>query len=153
MRGYNKKGLSEVVTTLLFVLLALGAVLMVWFLVRGLISGGVGAVNVQKSCLDLELEVTSCTLSATDATVSVKRGNQETAEGVTLDGVNFVFEQTDGTAESVKKLFTINALETKSQSALFTDIGGTPIKVGVSGLITLNGAQSSCPESVRVNCV
>ena len=160
-RGFDKRGLSEVVTTLLFVLLALGAVVLVWYLVSGLIKGGTSSVNLEKACLDLEMEIVSCDFvnTANTANVVYKRGNNELPEGFSLVKLKLLFEMSSGETGSVEVsgVGTIpGALESKSKSVNFqTEFGLSgvvPAKVGVAAILLSDGKESACGESARVSC-
>ena len=54
----SRKGLSDIVTTVLIILLAIAAVIIVWAFVRNLIQQGTQGASAD--CLKLELESTSC---------------------------------------------------------------------------------------------
>jgi len=51
----NKKGLSEVVTTVLIILLAIVAITIVWFVVRNVIKSGSEEADIRKVSLDLNI--------------------------------------------------------------------------------------------------
>ena len=71
----NKKGISEVVTAILIILLVLGAVVIVWQVVRGTVESGASQVTSKAVCIgiDLSLQDVKCT-SAGVVTGIVKRG-------------------------------------------------------------------------------
>lgn len=161
LRG--KKGLSEVVTTLLFVLLALGAVLLVWFVVKGLISSGSTSVNLEQACLNLDLQVKSCSINAssTGMVVAYQRGNTNLPDGFTFDKTDLIFEFATGETKAVvNKGVLPGVLESKIENitigiqGLSTpgDLSAAPVRVGVSGVILANGKDSSCAESAAVTC-
>jgi hypothetical protein len=54
----NKKGLSDIIITLLIVVLALVAIGGVWFVVRNVLSSGTGETDVAAKCLSITLEAT-----------------------------------------------------------------------------------------------
>lgn len=159
---FNKKGLSEVVTTLLFVLLALGAVLLVWFVVKGLIGGGAANVNLQKACLDLGVEVKSCTIKADGSDVSVvyQRGNTEIPDDMKFNKLSLVFEMASGETSVVSVTdgaSVPDVLESKVKKVTIgesptDDLTDAPSKVGIAGVLLVSGSDSSCTESARVTC-
>ena len=156
----NKVGLSQVVTTLLFVLLALGAVLLVWTLVKSQITAGGTQIEFTSACLNLELEPVTCTYDSgtNTAAVTLKRGNKD--PGMTLSSIKLIFELFDGTgvAPDASSTSIPGILETKADSVSGTDAGfapaNVPTKFTVAGVLTNDaGVDHTCTESsIKVNC-
>jgi len=69
----NKKGLSDVVTTVLIVALSLVAITIVWVVVNGLISSNTGSIESQGDCLKTNLEIVSASSTGSEVTVVIKR--------------------------------------------------------------------------------
>lgn len=91
----QKRGLSQVVTTVLIILLVLVAVLIIWGFVRPTIEST--GEQVTADCLLIDLEAVNC--DGVD-TVTVKRG----ADSGDLTGVRFVFSggsTDDGVADNL----------------------------------------------------
>lgn len=152
----DKKGLSEVVTTVLLVLLALGAILLVWFLVKGQITQGSTQVTVTKGCIDVEMEAVSCTYNATAVSAAYKRGNMELSNGLVLSKVSLVFQNPDSTTTKKDTTNLPGLLETKKTIyTISSDLAGaTPVKMGVAGTLrTVDGQDLMCPEAARIPCV
>ncbi len=147
----NKRGISQVVTTLLFVLIALGAVLLVWTLVRGTITTSSDQIKVDEACLKLELEVVSCSLDvAGNPTVTYKRGNKD--PGLTVADVRLVFTDANGESTSVQNNVIPGALETKSTGVIATITN--PVEVSAAGVLTSeSGNDSPCQLSKAVKCL
>ncbi len=59
----RKHGLSDVVATVLIVLLALAAVAIIWSFIRPSLERSGTAVQTQSTCLEVEVEVKSCRLT------------------------------------------------------------------------------------------
>ena len=55
MRTQNKKGLSDIVTTVIIIVLSLVAIGIVWVVVRNLVEGGAEQIDVNQKCLAVEL--------------------------------------------------------------------------------------------------
>ncbi len=55
MRIENKKGLSEIVATLIIILLTLVAVGIIWVVIRNVVEGGAQQVDISQKCLAVEL--------------------------------------------------------------------------------------------------
>ncbi len=146
----TKRGLSDVVTTVLIILVALGAV--------GIIAGFLmpmikqSSSEISASCFSLKIEPVGCSINATNVIVQVKRN-----PGIaTLKELKLVFESTTG--ESKIKEITTEAdmpkeLETKLYIPARAEIGITPAKVSVAGVV-LNeaGNKKVCDASVKIDC-
>ncbi|MDO8460406.1 MAG: hypothetical protein Q7S74_04815 [Nanoarchaeota archaeon] len=68
----NKKGLSDVVATVLIVLLTLAAVAVIWTFIRPLFTTTGAQIDAQGQCLLSEIRPTVCTLTATTAIVTAQ---------------------------------------------------------------------------------
>lgn len=102
----NKKGLSEVVTTLIIILLVLVAIGIIWVVVQGLIKTNTGQINLLAECPQL---VISASTSDTDSpyTVSISRSD---STGKEITGYKFlVTGDTSATASG-----TATAVNTKT---------------------------------------
>jgi flagellin-like protein len=95
----NNKGISNVVTTLIFILLAIIAIGIVWALVNGIIGDSTGQIGLSSKCIEAsDLEITFADCGTDEAsgscTVSLQRGPTGTEiEGVVIrvsDGTNTV---------------------------------------------------------------
>jgi len=111
----NKKGLSEIVANLLIILLVLVSVGVVWVVVRSVISGGAGDIELGQFTFDVSIE--SAYVSGTDVIVSVRRS---VGGGSDLTGMNFTFlgagdsitiKKTGFLQEGGRRTFTFTAAE------------------------------------------
>ena len=78
MRIQNKKGLSAIVATLIIILLTLVAVGIIWAVIRNLVEGGAGQVDLSSKCLNVELSgvnVTENALIPGNYSVTLRRGS------------------------------------------------------------------------------
>ena len=89
----NKKGLSDIIATVLIVLLALAAIAIVWAFIQPTIRGGGEQIDVARKCLDAEVKPTACSAGTPTGTVTVQllRGAP--------DGILAVVEHADGTTD------------------------------------------------------
>ena len=53
----SKRGISQIVTTILIILLALAAIVIVWQAVRGTVEDTTDVLKSKSSCLDVELKI------------------------------------------------------------------------------------------------
>ena len=70
----NKKGLSDIIATVLIVLLALAAIAIVWAFVRPTIEGSGQQINVAQSCFNAEAKVTGCGATINKVNVQLIKG-------------------------------------------------------------------------------
>jgi hypothetical protein len=147
-RVMDKKGLSDIVTTLLIVLLGLAAVVLIWQVgIKPILNKGTAQIGVTQACLDLGLEAVSCNVNDTahNATVLYKRGTQEITQ--TVSKINLLFIYGDGTT----KTFVSTIIPTILQTVPFTTksvwVTGGLLPVRVSAIATLtntDGTEASC---------
>src|SRR3989344_7089826 len=116
---HNKRGVSEVVTTILFVLLALAAVIIVGAFIRTQLTGTTSQAALTKACFDLNLEATGCKYSINgtsyNTVINYRRGNQKVDYNLTA--VNLVFEFADGTTKVTRTANAPDLLEIKKDAA------------------------------------
>ena len=60
MKGRTKKGLSDVVTTVLIILLAVAAVSAIWLLIKPLIESSGKTIESKEVCLNNEIDIKNC---------------------------------------------------------------------------------------------
>jgi uncharacterized membrane protein YqiK len=91
----NKRGLSDIVITLIIVLLSLVAVGVVWFVVNNLIQSGSQGVEISAKCLNVRLEIkqASCIDGTTNKICNVTLSRTGT-ESDAIGGVKMVFKDT-----------------------------------------------------------
>ena len=74
LKVINKKGLSNIIATVLIILLALAAVVIVWQFIRPTIERGGSSVSLESKCLEVEAKPTGCTAAGL-VTIQLVRGN------------------------------------------------------------------------------
>lgn len=140
----NKRGLSEIVITLIMVALVLVATGLVWFIVNGIIQGNQGKINVGAKCFDVNIQDTVLKCSgANNATcdVTVKRN----AGGDSIAGVKLIFTNSSKTQNFVYDLpGDITPLQTKTQTAIATGITNANSVDVVPYFNDSSGAQQVC---------
>lgn len=91
----NNKGLSDIVVTLIIVLLSMVAIGLVWFVVNNLLQSGTEGVEISAKCLNVAISVeqVNCANGTTNkvCNVSLSRTGTETEE---LGGVKMIFSDT-----------------------------------------------------------
>ena len=151
MKHGMKRGLSDVVTTVLIILLVLAAVAIIWGYLRGSLVQSGQQITGQTACLNLDLKAISCNVSANSASATVKYGRN--SGDANLTKVTVVFLDAAGQSTTNSAVSVPNPLET----VLSTTNGFTavtkPVSVSVAGTVaTSAGDQNLCDRSDPVVC-
>jgi len=138
----NKKAISELITAILIILLVLGAIVIVWTVVKGTVEEGAGQIEGKAECIGLDLKVLEVTKEGNPEGgvyhVKVKRG----ADSIGSDKVIVTALCFNGESEK-NTTATVKALETKTIRVECGDkgvVGDIENKVAISiGLKTDKG--------------
>ena len=142
----NKKGLSDIIATVLIVLLAIAAVVIVWSFISKFLYTGGGTIDVQRKCLEVDVKPIGCSNSIDTVTVKVQvlRGSPAEANAyLTLSDNSITVNKTTIPSEGIVDI-------------TFTKDTGNPAKSTKASAIVLDqdGKAVSCLESlVTVQCV
>ncbi len=153
---FSRKGLSDIVTNVLIILLVLVAIGIIWAFVRPAITQGAGQLQGAGDCLTIDVEPVSCNIS--DNTVTFKRN---TGAGA-IAGTKFIIEQNGGTVTCDDTGTTGKPGELSGSTSDLDTI--TPAcsndlasgsKVQVAALVaSSDGTAKSCNANpVKVTCV
>jgi len=141
----NKKGMSQLITTILLILLILVALAAVWFAIDKLILSGTGKINLESLTLDLKIKSAIIDFDTGIATVRVVRN----PGGGNLTAIKFIVEDTRNSEifdfkvenffELVERTFELNISEGPALSLeKVHKISIAPLYVsGTSGIETL----------------
>ena len=114
MRQMGKRGISDIIVSMIMIVIVLGAITIVWFLIRGFIGTGTEQINTGTQCLEVDVKPISLTCSGTNnatCEVTVSRGTG----GNDIGGIKLVFTNSTGTKNYVYDASgNINVLETNS---------------------------------------
>lgn len=132
----SKRGLSEVVTTLIIVLLVLAAIALIWSPIRNLLSTSTSSLN-QASCFEIELRATRV--------VNTSGGGGEIPEG----SYDVTLRRSGGASEieNVGALLIFYSNVENSVTIDFIDYGGT---LGPVGVKTGTGILTNVPNANKV---
>lgn len=123
----NKRGLSEVVTTLIILLLVLVAVGIIWAVVQGLIFRGTEDIDVGKFTLDLEIQSAEFSADGNNIDVNVLR---KPGKG-DIQGVKVIYTSDTQTGEK-DFIEEFNELDSKTLTIEnFADSVSNPTKVEI----------------------
>ena len=137
----NKKGLSNVVATVLIVLLALAAIAIVWSFIAPTLRNTGSSINLQEKCLNADVRPISCTMAGTTATVTLRGDAGDIFEVVAIVVSN----------DSSRKVGTATAPELLTTTTVdVTGIAGTAESAKATAIVSDPDDASrtlTCPES------
>jgi hypothetical protein len=151
----NKNGLSDIVVTLIIIVLSLVAIGVVWTVVNNLVKGGAASADFSAKCLGVNLEITQANCSAgltnKNCDVQVMRSGSTTDP---ITGVKFVFRNETSGVSSVA-IATIVGDIPSAIGKKFTGVNSSIInangisKVEVTPYFTdTSGNQQTCSQTV-----
>lgn len=142
----NKKALSDVVTTVLIVLLTLVAIGILWSFLQPLFTKSGAKIQQAEACFAVNLEISGCSVSATDANVTVKRN----AGSANVKEVRLIFGKADGSTMVVNQSDVPSELETKFY---MSSLGFSAKSVAVApGVADSQGTINYCNPTQPVTC-
>ncbi len=98
----SKRGLSDVISTVLIVLLALAAIAIVWGFIQPALRSGGTSLDYRQKCFDAEVKPTFCNSTAGTGTVRYLKGDakQIAASVVHSDGSTVLLNKSAGSVLS-----------------------------------------------------
>ena len=137
----NKKGLSDVVTTVIIVALSLVAIAIVWVVVNNLISENASTIENQGGCLTTNLEIVSVSSSCSIVNVTVKKISGDTEIG----GVKVIAYNAAGASVNGSITGTMTVGDQKTTSITIANAN----KVSATPYFIVDNKQVVCSNSVE----
>ena len=136
----NKKGLSEVVTTLIIILLVLVAIGIVWVVVNNVLQSGTEQAELSAKCLNVDIKATAVSCVAGTCSVTYKRNSGTDA----VSGIIIVLS--NGTESAQKQVAgNINISATKTETGFVTGLTNVN-KAEIAAYFTAaSGENQTCP--------
>ncbi len=137
----QRRGISQVVTTLLFVLIALGAVLLVWNLVRGIITQSSEDIDVTQFNLKYSLEGKNLYVNEELGSVSFVVKRDAGGGEAEVKSINVVLEDSTGNSAVYipEEDIVIGELESRRIDINYKSLGLVDVvKVGVAPVLVAN---------------
>ena len=145
----NKKGLSNIVATVLIVLLSLAAVVIVWGFLRPVFDTTSSETNLRTKCLNVDIQPQSCVYSESLLKVVVRNIGGD-AKYIAIDAVS-------GTGSSVvnmrKDAGSLLGTVVFTNDTLSGLDGNSIKKVNVAGIVVGNANEESLCPPVTISCV
>lgn len=132
----SKRGISDVITTVLIILLVLAAIVIVWQAVKGTLTKGTETLEEQTQCLGVDLAIS--TIDAATDKVSITRN-------------------TGGDAAKVEPIILVKGAKTTANCTLATiaqlesTVCTTTTNIAAGDEITVGGkiGETTCPTTVK----
>lgn len=149
---HSKRGLSDIVTNVLIILLVLVAVGIIWYFVQPFIRQGAQGIEGSKDCLTISVTPVSCMYNTTSTNYTVVL-NRDTGSG-SLQGVKLIFS--DGTnTRVVTRSATLSEFESATYVLTSTDVPITASELSIAAIATIendpNGRTCDAKPS-KVQC-
>ncbi|MEK6898766.1 MAG: hypothetical protein AABW79_01580 [Nanoarchaeota archaeon] len=152
----TKRGLSDIITNVLIILLVLVAVGIIWAFVRPAIQGGAQQVAGASDCLAVNVVPTACSNTVTGATtgadlwnVTVSMGTGSTAN---IEELKFIFRDSTGAVRTN----TTTIIPEEFESRTFDVLGLTGFSedtVDIAVVVSASGQLKTCePSGTPVTC-
>ena len=142
----NKRGVSEVITTVVIILISIIAIAVLGSFLLPLIAKSGSKVQQAEACLTVSIEVPSCVVAATSANVTVRR-NAGTAN---MEEIRLIFEQETGATKVVSESIVPSELETRIYSE---ELGFSAKRVSAAaGIADSQGNINYCNPTQPVAC-
>jgi hypothetical protein len=139
----NKKGISDVVTTVLIVLLSIVAIAILWSFLQPMFTKSGAKIQQAEACLSVNLEVTRCVV---DGSVTVKRN----PGAANLKEIKLIFENPDG---STSVLNSTNVPDELGSVVYPNTLDFMPKSVAVAaGVADAQGVVGYCNPTQPVVC-
>ena len=129
------KGISEVITTLIIILLSLVAIGIVWVIISNILQSSSEEIEIGQFTINLDIK--SVKIQNSDVNVTVKRN-----KGVgNFTGLNFIFS--DGkNSETIRQNETLKELNTKTFTFTLTELNATRLKaVSIAPIFKLESGK------------
>lgn len=146
----NKKGLSDVITNVLIILLVIVAIGIIAAFVMPLLRNTGNQVTEGTDCLSVNVAVDSCVWSSNNSLLNVTISRGAGAYGV--GAVKYIVEKSDGTTNVTSFSATDIASFTEFASVVKTVGPFTTMPNAAGVAVTIANAKNSCPETPRVAC-
>lgn len=147
---HSKKGLSEVMTTVLLILVAIAAVTLIWYALQPNIKSASTSASKAQVCLSSVVEPISCKKNASGSyNVGYRRATDDNiVQGI--ESVQITLEQKDGIVKTISGDSGISNGD--SSNVAFTNVSGGARQVTINAQFILKGDQKQLCRSSELLC-
>jgi len=130
----NRKGLSEIVATLIIILLVIIAVGIIWTVVRNLLQSGADQIEISTKCNNVDIKAVSVSPAGMPGNYTVRLSRGGDAEDP-VEGIMITFYNNETNSPSAVDFgSTLSALQDKTQEVNSTLV----LQIGTSGVTFVN---------------
>jgi len=149
----NKKGLSNVIATVLIILLALAAVVIIWTFIRASIQQTGESSDLANRCLNSEVVPVSCNAGTDTVIVKLSRGEASFVKAVAENPTTGVASVSDNSfVNPADTSQAVDVLETVTVNAGITINSGDVVSAAV-GYVLQDGSFAVCDASpAKITC-
>lgn len=145
----SKKGVSDIVVTILLVLLSLAAVAIVWTFIRGSITDTQSTIQQSQACMKLDLQPVACDITSSSSERTIFKYRLGSTEA-NLTKVKLLVENRDGGVVPLDAPQVPKVLQTISVEM---SVNRSNVKkFSVAGIIVVDDKEINCAESEKVTC-
>lgn len=145
---HTKRGLSDIITNVLIILLVLVAVGIIWGFIRPLISNSASSIQGADVCFSVSVSPTVCRPDGTKPNFWNVTLSRSSGAG-SISAVKLIFKNTaSGTSRIVDVTTYPNEFETSLANVNLT--GFTPNNVDAAVVVSVNGQTKTCEASSSV---
>ena len=145
MKKSSKKGLSEVITTLIIIGVSLLGITMIWVVIRNVITSGSEEIDIGKFVVDLDMQKVQVNPNGIDVTVkrNVGQGSLKEISFVISDGTNTqIFKQPATLEELGRQTFSIN-YSGPIKSIAIAPISSSGSQGGIADTLEFSGYEAA----------
>ena len=151
--AYNNRGISNIISTLIFVLLTIVLIGIVWVLVNNIVSNSSKQAANSAQCLNTQIQVTAaqCNYGGTSCNITVQRSTGSD----TVNGIQVVVSNSSGQSAAGTIPTDNNTFQTLQSVVGYFNLTATPVVnvTTVQAVIyfaSANGQKQICPSADAV---
>jgi hypothetical protein len=148
----SKRGLSDIVTNVLIILLVLVAVGIIWYFVQPFIRQGAQGIEGSKDCLTISVTPLSCSHNTTSGNYTVVV-NRDTGAG-NLQSIKLIFG--DGTnTKVITRTTTMSEFESATYMLTSTDVPISATELSIAAVATVQNdpdGRTCDAKPTKVTC-
>ena len=144
----DKRGISDIVTTVLLILLAIAAVGIIWVVIQGFINSGTKGVGSAADCLQNNFEVVSAVNVSTTASSIVNVTVKSIGPGqASIDKILFYYNTGSQTSKLATEMLTAPAIGESNRTTVNIGASGGMLKQDDSIQVAAVIAGTTCSPS------
>ena len=141
----KKRGMSAVITTLIIILLVIVALGIIWVVIRNVIQGSVGQVELAQKCRDIDLTVRTVVSDGENYDITLSR----TGSGENSTGVKFVLSNGTHYSDPIDFGYKLTPLATKTDYNIDNTGVSDATQIEMTAYFDNDqGGEDLCPNSI-----